>query len=278
MALRTLLSAMAAFGVMALPAAAQSANQTGTFGIERDTGRIICTGDNDGRGEGHEALDASYARSAAWDARIFGTSNSICTPDAPVFETVDTGVWERTASFVGTDSQGRTADLRLYVLDAQFTWAFGSSRVIMQGADPARFLYIFGRPMFLSEFCSGDAAVAIGAASFEGERELNARLARSRAGTIGNEMERLAESCGSDTPPELHYLNLGEFTAETACMRAGTCSGNDTAPQRRVVLIGVADAEPGVNLAEAVRDGLNDRTAVSVMSAADYDLFEFGAL
>lgn len=281
MALRILLAAAALVGVgsiMAPPLNAQSASQTGTFGTEIGTGRVICTGDNDGRGEGHEALDESYRRSAAWDARVFGTMDSVCKPDAPVFETVDSGVWERTASFTGQDSQGRTADLRLYVLDAQFTWAFGSSREIMQGTDPARFLYIFGRPMFLSEFCAGDAAVAIGAASFEGERELNARLARARAGTVGNEMQRLTQNCGQDTPPTLHYLNLGEFTAETACMRAGTCSGNDTAPQRRVVIIGIDDAEPGINLAEAVRDGLTSSTAMSVLSAADYERYEFGAI
>lgn len=265
-------------GALAMQSDAQSANQTGTFGIELGTGKIICTGDNDGRGEGHEVLDESYARSAAWDARVFGTTDSVCKPDAPVFETVDSGVWERTSSFIGTDSQGRTADLRLYVLDAQFTWAFGSSQQIMQGETPARFLYIFGRPMFLSEFCAGDAAIAIGAASFEGARDVNARLAGARAGTIGGEMTRLAQSCGEETPPTLHRLNLGEFTAETACMRAGTCTGSDTAPQRRVVLIGVDNAEPGVNLAEAVRDGLSSRTAMSVMSAADYDLFEFSAL
>jgi len=281
MTFRTLLASVigaSAAATFAPVGETQSSNQTGTFGIEYGTGRVICTGDSDGRGEGHEVLDESYARSAAWDARIFGSTQSICQPDAPVFETVDSGTWERTAAFVGQDSQGRTAEMRLYVLDAQFTWAFGSSRQIMKDETPARFLFIFGRPMFLSEFCAGDAAVAIGAASFEGARDVNARLARARAGTIGNEMDRLAQSCGEETPPALHYLNLGEFTAETACMRAGTCSGSDTAPQRRVVLIGIAEAEDGVNLAEAVRDGLNSRTAISVVSAADYDLYEFGEL
>ncbi|MEO0467065.1 MAG: hypothetical protein AAF216_11035 [Pseudomonadota bacterium] len=281
MAFRTIFISVAAIAMSAMlapGASAQSANQTGTFGIELGTGRVICTGDSDGRGEGHEVLDDSYARSAAWDARVFGTTDSVCKPDAPVFETVDSGVWERTATFVGRDSLGRAANLRLYVLDAQFTWAFGSSRQIMQGTTPARFLYIFGRPMFLSEFCSGDAAVAIGAASFEGDRGLNARLARARAGTVGGEMTRLADGCGEETPPNLHYLNLGEFTAETQCMREGTCSGNDTAPQRRVVIVGVDEADAGVNMEEAIRNGLTSRTAVSVMSANDYDLFEFGDL
>lgn len=258
----------------ATSAIAQDTNQ-GTFGIERGTGKIICTGDGDGSGEGQAPLDESYARSAAWDARVLGVENVCQASNDPVFETVDAGAWERTEMFSGTDAEGRRADMRIYVLDQRFTWQFGSSRNIEENGAPASFNFIFGRPNFLGEFCAGDAAVAIGAASFEGEAELNRRLAGNRAQTIAGEMKRLTDFCTPQTPPQLHKINLGEFTAVTDCMRAGTCTQGATSPQRRVVLLAVAEAETGVNLSEAVRNGLASRTALSVLSVDDYGLYTF---
>ena len=275
------LGAAAAFlaCMSAMPASAQSGEQqAGTFGIERGTGKVICTGDGDGRGEGHEALDESYARSAAWDRLVLGEDATPCVAEAPVFEEIDQGVWQRTALFSGADSAGRRADMRIYVLEDRFSWAFGSSREIEQeNGEPAKFSYIFGRPMFLGEFCEGDAAVALGAASFEGEIAANRVLSQRRAATLGDEMKRLSGFCAEQSPPQLYGLTLGEFTADTPCMRAGTCTGNATSPQRRVVLLGVAEAEPGINLAEAVRDAMGSATARSVLSIDEYEAFELAA-
>lgn len=259
----------------AAPATAQTGNQAGTFGIERGTGKVICTGDGDGRGEGHETLDASYARSAAWDRLVLGEGATPCSATAPVFEEIDEGVWQRTALFSGADSAGRRADMRIYVLEDRFSWAFGSAREIEQeNGQPAQFSYIFGRPMFLGEFCEGDAAIALGAASFEGEVSANRVLSQRRAGTLGEEMKRLSGFCAEQNPPELYGLTLGEFTADTPCMRAGTCTGSTTSPQRRVVLLGVAEAEDGINLSEAVRNAMGSATARSVLSIDEYEAFE----
>ncbi|MEO0818299.1 MAG: hypothetical protein AAFX86_13470 [Pseudomonadota bacterium] len=264
---------------LALMGASEAQEERGTFGIELGTGKIICTGDGDGQGEGVQPLDESYARSAAWDRMMFGEENQ-CAP-APVvveFTEIDEGTWARTQIFTGVDTEGRRADMRIYVLDDRFSWVFGSSQDIEEGDRPARFSYIFGRPMFLGEFCEGDAAVAVGAASFEGDAELNRRLASNRANTIGVQMTRLAGFCGEQTPPDLYKVNLGEFTSVTDCMRAGTCTGRATSPQRRVVIIGVASAEPGVNLSQAVRNGLGTPVASDVVAASDYAVYEFDGL
>ena len=275
---RTSAAALATIGLLWTGlASAQSNGQSGTFGIELGTGKTICTGDGDGQGEGIEPLDDSYARSAAWDRMMFGDTNQ-CAPVKVEFTEIDEGTWARTPVFSGTDSTGRRADMRIYVLDDRFSWVFGSSRQIEEGDRPARFSYIFARPMFLGEFCEGDAAVALGAASYEGDAELNRRLAGNRADTIGAQMTRLAGFCGEQTPPDLFKVNLGEFKAVTDCMRAGTCTGRATSPQRRVVIVGVATAEPGVNLSEAVRNGLASPIARAVVAAGDYEVFEFGGL
>ncbi|NBC20629.1 MAG: hypothetical protein GVY06_06220 [Alphaproteobacteria bacterium] len=260
------------------PLLAQSGDQAGTFGIERGTGKVICTGDGDGRGEGHEALDESYARSAAWDRMVLGEAASPCSASAPVFEEIDDGVWQRTALFSGTDSAGRRADMRIYVLEDRFSWSFGSSREIEDDAgEPAKLSFIFGRPMFLGEFCQGDAAVALGAASFEGDPAVNRALSRRRAATLGQQMKRLAGFCAEQTPPELYGLTLGEFTAETPCMRDGSCTGSATSPQRRVVLLGVAEAAEGINLSEAIRSAMGSATARNVLSIEAYETFDLAA-
>lgn len=272
---KTKLAAVLAMVMLGTSANAQE-NQ-GTFGIELGTGKIICTGDGDGQGEGVQPLDESYARSAAWDRMMFGDTNQ-CAPVQVEFTEIDEGTWARTQVFTGVDTQGRRADMRIYVLDDRFSWVFGSSQEIEEGDRPAQFSFIFGRPMFPGEFCEGDAAVALGAASFEGDAELNRILAGRRADTIGAQMTRLAGFCGEQTPPALYKVNLGEFTAVTDCMRAGTCTGRATSPQRRVVIIGVAAADEGVNLSEAVRNGLGTPVASEVVAVSDYAVYEFDGL
>jgi len=264
-------------GLLAGLAQAQSGDAQGTFGIERGTGAIICTGDDDGQGEGITVLDESYARSAAWDRMMFGQDN-LCAQTEAVFTEIDEGTWARTPVFTGLDTEGRRADMRIYVLDDRFSWVFGSARDIEEDGRPARFQFIFGRPMFLGEFCEGDGAVALGAASFEGDAELNRQLASRRADTIGEQMVRLAGFCADQGAPELYKANLGEFTAVTDCMRDGTCTGRAASPQRRSVIIGVSRADPGINMTEAIRAGMRTPTAISVLSVDDYAVWEFSGL
>ncbi len=44
------------------------------------------------------------------------------------------------------------------------------------------------------------------------------------------------------------------------------------------MIVGVATAEPGVNLSEAVRNGLASPIASAVVAAEDYAVFEFSGL
>lgn len=255
-------------GLSALALAhAQSADETGTFGIERGTGRIICTGDLDDRQAA--ATDPSYARSLWWDRITFGTDASQCAPQR--LQPVVAGTWARTEAFTGTDAAGRRAGFRLYVLDERYSWVLGSSTAVRDSVGNAALSDIFDRPGLVTELCAADATIAIGAASHEGPTALNHRLARNRGARIGEALRTVAGGCAG-AAPDVFAVSLGEHQDESGCTSDGACAG-DTSPQRQVVMIAAERIDAGVDLMAALRDGLGGRALSGFVSLADYDQF-----
>ncbi len=246
---------------------AQSADETGTFGIERGTGKVICTGDLDERQAA--ATDPSYARSLWWDRLTFGTDASQCAPQR--LEPVVAGTWARTDQFSGTDAAGRRADFRLYVLDERYSWVLGSSSAVRDSTGSAALSDIFDRPGLVSELCAADATIAIGAASHEGPTALNHQLARNRGERIGEALRSVTGGCAGAAPGVL-AVSLGEHQDRNGCTSTGACAG-DTSPQRQVVLIAADQVDAGVNLLEALRNGLSGRALSGFVSLGDYDQF-----
>lgn len=247
---------------LAAQASAQS-DEEGSFGIELGTGKVICTGDRD---SSLAELDDSYARSLEWDRRVLGIDN-VCAEQE--LTPIDGGTWGASAPFAGTDSQGLSADFRLYVLSEDYSWAFGSSQAIEENGAPAAMADVVTTSEFTERFCSAKAAFSVGAASHEGATALNHRLAQSRASTIGSALNARRTVCTGPTLPILYTLSMGEHqNAEGA-----PADPRRTAPQRRVIIVAAENMMLGVNLREALRQGIETQNVFKAVSVDDYDLF-----
>jgi len=241
----------------AMTAAAQS--HPDTFGIERGTGKVICTSDGDENAIRPD--DPSYAISAMWDQMVLGASAACGEQLTPI----DNGTWGESKPFEGTDDAGLTADFRLYVLHDDYTWANGSNRQVLNDGAPIMFNEILRTPQFFQRFCSAKAVLSVGTASQGGPRAVNHRLARERGEIVANALTSYRPDCTAERAPIMYALSLGQHRGD----RAG-----DRPTQRRVVIVAAEDLALGVNLEQALRRGLTEQNVFGNMSVADYDRFD----
>lgn len=242
---------------LAMSAFAQS--QPDTFGIERGTGKVICTSDGDENTVRED--DPSYAISAMWDQMVIG-ANAACSEQ---LTPIDNGTWGESKPFEGTDDAGLSADFRLYVLHDDYTWANGSNRQVLDNGTPILFNEILRTPKFFQRFCSAKAVLSVGTASQGGPRAVNHRLARERGEIVANALTSYRPDCTTERAPIMYALSLGQHRGD----RAG-----DRPTQRRVVIVAAEDLALGVNLEQALRRGLEEQDVFGNMTIADYDRFD----
>ena len=244
-------------------------SQPRSFGIERGTGNVICTDDSDRNTLTH-ADDPSYALAALWDQMYLGGTADPC--GAPL-QSLDGGTWGKSAPFRGADAQGRSAEFRLYVLHDRYAWKLGSSQKILDGNTLVQFNSVLNTPQFFEQFCAAKAVMSVGAASHEGPTALNHRLAGVRAQTVIGALGSARERCTEGRIPILYAINIGEHQNQTGCTSAQGCSGG-TGPQRRVVIVAAENLTIGINLKQALRQGLAVQSVFQDFSISDYDMFE----
>ncbi len=237
------------------------------YSNEKGTGDAMC------RTISQEKLqsDPSYARELAWDRMVFGENVHPC---GVALEPFDPGTWERTPPLKAQDSQGRPSSFRLYVLDERFSWMLGSDRRLEAiGSGAVQFRDIFTRKLFLNEFCSADSVIGIGAASHEGDVDINFALADRRAETIVGELAGIGALCERNRPPPLYELNLGAHKNESGCTSQTNCAVSSS-PQRRLVIVAAESAADGANIEEALRDVLERTRVINTFSVEDYHAFQ----
>lgn len=251
-------SAILALGISIAGLVPQTAAQD-SFGIERGTGAIICTDDKD---DNRRADDPSYALAALWDQMVLGNSPCALTP-------IDGGTWGVSRRITGQDTSGKSADFKLYVLNDQYSWKLGSSREIQEEGRPVPFNSVLGTPEFFSRFCSAKAALALGAASHEGAKAVNHKLAQARGERIAATLNIARGNCPQGQIPIMYSVNLGEHKNNRPA--------GGSAPQRRAIIVAAEEMTIGVNLTQALRGALDENLVLPNFSPDDYDLFEVEA-
>lgn len=161
------------------------------------------------------------------------------------------GGWEE-YPVKGQDASGRVAAFRVLVLPGDQHWQFASDEVVL-GPDGEE-IDVPGRLQSATIhelLASGTHLICVGAASVEGSIPEEERRAAKRAG-------KLAAWAASAMPENLalYTLSLGRYNT-----RCSDCTQEDTAPQRRVVLILVAASHDGVDLRGALRNALSNNPA-----------------
>ena len=186
-------------------------------------------------------------------------------------------LWLESRSFIGTDKNGLTADLRIYILSQDYAWAFGEGARVEKAAQDVALASLFNGADFRDRFCNSDHLMAIGTSSFEGPQDLNHRLARTRGQALVSALTRVKAACSTDGPTLL-AASLGEHAETSPCPGRVRCP-EATQSQRRILLVGVNGSEAGINYDEALWSGMKRFDAgedgfFRDFRLADYDEFE----
>lgn len=191
----------------------------------------------------------------------------------PLPQKADGGVVDRTLDFprsewersegVGVDKNNRRAKLKIHVLSKEFVWEYAKWDSIIFYDKPEDFIKHLQSPGLQADMSRAVSLVAIGAASVEGTLGTEEERADRRANQM---IVWLRE--GVETSQRLYTLNLGKYRAPSV---AGA-PPEQTAPQRRVVLVSTTFEEPGVDLRQALADELG-RNAAFPFRLTDYSQF-----
>jgi serine/threonine protein kinase len=167
----------------------------------------------------------------------------------------------------GADSQGRKAEFSVAVLSVEYKWSFGSHYLVEYNDQPIPIdslrtnLEQEGIKRIMQK---PTEIVSVGTASCEGNLPDEERRAFQRAQQIQLVAKKIFSNVRSVEVYRL--LNLGQF-------RRSGCQANQdlTSYQRSVIIIGVKNKTPGVNVDEALRDRL-EKKPFADFKLEDYSL------
>jgi|UPI00037306AF hypothetical protein len=166
----------------------------------------------------------------------------------------------------GKDSQGRTAEFNIAVLSTKYKWLSGSNEQIKYknqiiNVDDLRAKLEQQGIQTIME--NPTEIISVGTAACEGTPQFEERTAFERAKQIQRLVKKLFFQEGSSVK-DYRILNLGQF-------RPQQCQShrNETTYQRSLIIIGVRKKSEGVNIDEALRNRLKNK------SFADFKLKDY---
>jgi len=161
---------------------------------------------------------------------------------------------DRTLAFPieGTDGAGRRALFDVVVLTKNYGWVLGSTTELERGEQKLNARDIEDEvlaPQLREGLGSARELIAVGVASQEGELEREIQRGGLRAAQIAKWV-RIA------VPEKIPMwtLNLGRYLEPCT-----TCEDAETSWQRPFVVIAVREADPGVNLGQALGVAMSDK-------------------
>lgn len=158
----------------------------------------------------------------------------------------------RTEVFEGCDSAGNCGKFIVYAPGFDYAWQY--DKAIAAARRP-------GRPPLASKISddlkAAQGVVVAGLASQEGGEDFNRWLAACRAREFEGLVADVQASAGGSAT--IYRASLGRYRGEIPLSSAdvlGPSAGQRTQVQRLMVLAYIIEAEPNIDLAEALRDGI----------------------
>ena len=166
----------------------------------------------------------------------------------------------------GRDRQGRRAAFDLVVLKKGFHWAHGSSKDLVRDGEQLEedkaFAAAFDFDVRIN-LAKSRELIGVGAASQEGDPQRELDRAGQRARQTAEWLKMLA---APETP--IWTLNLGQYSEPCE-----TCESGGTSWQRPFIVVGVREAEPNVDIGEALASAMSGKS--NLPSPARYSAYEF---
>lgn len=156
-------------------------------------------------------------------------------------------------TFRACDSQDRCANFKLFAPGYDYRWEIGliSLEELIGEEGAARDPNL--AEAIETDLRDFDAVIAAGLASREGGQFYNRRLAACRSMQLAELVEDAAQTLDLDV--DLYRVSLGRYQPSGGQV---VVEGEDTGIERLVVLAFVSDMDPGIDLGEALKMGLEE--------------------
>lgn len=168
--------------------------------------------------------------------------------EAPIRRPTPTDGSFRT-SFQGCDSAGRCAEFRIVAPGYNYRWTFDSVSI-----DPVNGVEPDLLSVTQNELLSAKAVIAAGLASREGGDEINRQLSACRSKRLAALLDGVQSRIGTRVPS--YRISLGRYQDAQLTSGGRVVEGEDTSIERLVVMAFVLDFDRGLNINEALKDGL----------------------
>lgn len=164
-----------------------------------------------------------------------------------------------------TDQQGNSGDFELVAFSRAFSWTLSSEEEVQLNAKEADFQAQLTTPG-MADFLQAPRVIAVGMASCEGypehrDREIERAGRRARQLLAWIEAVRHPRDSRREHVP-LQALNLGVY--------AKPCGTTDTWEQRRIVLLALYEADPGLSVRDCLNNALRNEPDLQAL-ATDYE-------
>lgn len=146
-------------------------------------------------------------------------------------------------SFEGCDSSGLCGQFRILAPGYAYRWDYGKDRLqAISGEEPEL------RDVIADQLSGAQMVISTGLASNEGSEPFNRRLSACRSKQLAVLIDDAQVDLSTRVPT--HRVTLGRYVPDPSVQT------EDTAIERLVVLGFVLRMDPGVNLDEALKEGL----------------------
>ncbi|NEQ39781.1 MAG: hypothetical protein F6K40_27445 [Okeania sp. SIO3I5] len=157
----------------------------------------------------------------------------------------------------GKDKNQKQAEFQFAILSDKYNWKYGSDNQIELNGKVADISPLLSRKEMISNFRETSELISVGTASCEGQTISEDKRSYDRAINLGKWLKQALEKHNNLKAKERYTLTLGKYKRQ--------CSGTEqeTAPQRRVIIISIIYRDPDVDLSGALRNAMKKRQDLS---------------
>jgi len=171
-------------------------------------------------------------------------------------------------NLVGYDKNGKNAEFEIRYLVQEYRWKYASTKIVEFNESQEDILPFFLSPYNQELLKISKDIICVGTASMEGNLRNEELRAEKRS-------ERLLIWIKQVLPPSsrkigLYTLNVGQFKRSNKNLDI-----NDTAPQRRVIVISVLKKDKKVNLSQALKSAISSNKQMHrIFNVNNYSKFD----
>ena len=172
----------------------------------------------------------------------------------------------------GVDENDNKGEFKFIILSEKYNWDYENDDQIELTGEGANISQLLSGEDMILNFGETFGIISVGTASCEGAKSSENKRAEKRAVTLDQWLNQAVRKHDDLKNTERYTLNLGQYKRK--CLSKTEKTKQQTALQRRVIIISITDRDKDVNLSQALRDAIIKRPDLSfdIKKYSSFDL------